>query len=74
MTDQSLKQSVLDELAWDPSVSEAHIGVTAHGGVVTLTGHVGSYAEKCAAEHAGQCVAAEWLGPMGWTRFLWCRK
>jgi osmotically-inducible protein OsmY len=43
---------VLDELAWDPSVSEAHIGVTAHGGVVTLTGHVGSYAETCAAEHA----------------------
>jgi len=52
MTDQGLKQSVLDELAWDPSVSEAHIGVAAHGGVVTLSGHVGSYAEKCAAEHA----------------------
>jgi osmotically-inducible protein OsmY len=52
MTDHDLKQSVLDELAWDPSVSEAHIGVTAHGGVVTLTGHVASYAEKCAAEHA----------------------
>jgi len=52
MTDQSLKQSVLDELAWEPSVSEAHIGVTVHGGVVTLTGHVGSYSEKCAAEHA----------------------
>jgi osmotically-inducible protein OsmY len=51
MTDQGLKQSVLDELAWDPSVTEAHIGVTARGGVVTLTGHVGSYAEKCAAEH-----------------------
>jgi len=52
MTDQELKQSVLDELAWDPSVSEAHIGVTTHGGVVTLSGHVASYAEKCAAEHA----------------------
>jgi osmotically-inducible protein OsmY len=52
MTDHDLKQSVLDELAWDPSVSEAHIGVTAHAGVVTLTGHVASYAEKCAAEHA----------------------
>ena len=35
MTDQSLKQTVLDELAWEPSVSEAHIGVTARGGVVT---------------------------------------
>lgn len=52
MTDQSLRQSVLDELAWDPSVTDAHIGVTARGGVVTLTGHVGSYSEKCAAERA----------------------
>jgi len=52
MTDQSLKQSVLDELAWDPSVTEAHIGVTARDGVVTLTGHVASYAERCAVEHA----------------------
>jgi len=57
MTDQSLKQSVLDELAWDPSVTEAHIGVTARCGVVTLTGHVASYAEKCAAEHAVGRVA-----------------
>jgi osmotically-inducible protein OsmY len=57
MTDQSLKQSVLDELAWDPSVSEAHVGVTARGGVVTLTGHVASYAEKCAVEHAVGRVA-----------------
>lgn len=52
MTDQSLKQAILDELAWDPAVSAAHIGVTARDGVVTLTGHVDSYAEKCAAEHA----------------------
>jgi hypothetical protein len=27
-----------------------------------------------AAEHPGRCVAAEWLGPLGWTRFLWCKK
>jgi osmotically-inducible protein OsmY len=52
MTDQALKQTVLDELVWDPSVNEAHVGVTAREGVVTLTGHVGSYAEKCAAERA----------------------
>ena len=57
MTDQDLKQAVLDELAWDPSVSEAHIGVTARGGVVTLAGHVASHAEKCAAEHAVGRVA-----------------
>jgi osmotically-inducible protein OsmY len=52
MTDSSLKQAVLDELEWEPSVNAAHIGVTAKGGVVTLTGNVGSYAEKRAAERA----------------------
>jgi osmotically-inducible protein OsmY len=52
MTDRSLEQSVLEELAWDPSVTEAHIGVTERDGVVTLTGHVASYAERCAAELA----------------------
>jgi osmotically-inducible protein OsmY len=52
MIDQALKQRVVDELAWQPGVNEAHIGVTARGGVVTLTGHVGSYAEKCVAERA----------------------
>ncbi len=52
MNDQALKQRVLDELAWQPGFDEAHIGVTVRGGVVTLTGYVGSYAEKCLAERA----------------------
>jgi len=52
MTDQSLQQAVIDELQWDPSVNAADIGVTANNGVVTLTGHVGSYSEKWAAERA----------------------
>ena len=56
MTDQSLKQSVLDELNWEPSVKAAHIGVTARNGVVTLTGHVESYAEKWAAERSAERV------------------
>jgi hypothetical protein len=30
--------------------------------------------QKLAAQHRGQYVAAEWQGPLGWTRFLWCRK
>jgi hypothetical protein len=30
--------------------------------------------QRFAAEHPGRHVAAEWLGPLGWTRFLWCRK
>jgi osmotically-inducible protein OsmY len=49
MRDIELRQNVLDELEWDPSFDAAHIGVTADEGVVTLTGHVSSYAEKLAA-------------------------
>jgi hypothetical protein len=30
--------------------------------------------QRLAEEHHGQCVAAEWLGPLGWMRFLWRRK
>ncbi len=30
--------------------------------------------QRLAAEHAGRWVAAEWRGPLGWTRFLWCRR
>jgi hypothetical protein len=30
--------------------------------------------QSLADEHRGRCVAAEWLGPLGWTRFLWCRR
>jgi hypothetical protein len=29
---------------------------------------------KHAEEHRGQMVAGEWEGPLGWTRFLWCRR
>jgi osmotically-inducible protein OsmY len=48
----SLQQAVLTELNWEPSVIAAHIGVAANDGVVTLTGHVTSLAEKHAAEAA----------------------
>jgi hypothetical protein len=30
--------------------------------------------QRLAGEHRGRFVAAEWLGPLGWTRFLWCRR
>ena len=30
--------------------------------------------QRLANEHRGMHVAAEWLGPLGWVRFLWCRK
>ena len=54
--DKSLKQAVLDELKWEPSVNSAHIGVTAKNGVVTLSGHVENYVEKSAAEKAARRV------------------
>ncbi len=30
--------------------------------------------QRLAQQQHGRLVAAEWLGPLGWTRFLWCRK
>jgi osmotically-inducible protein OsmY len=54
--DTQLRDQVLAELSWDPTVNAAHIGVTAHHGVITLTGHVSSFAEKRAAETAASRV------------------
>jgi osmotically-inducible protein OsmY len=51
-----LQRDVLDELDWEPSVNAAHIGVSVSDGVVTLTGHVATYAEKLAAERAAKRV------------------
>ncbi|MBF9197384.1 BON domain-containing protein [Microvirga terrestris] len=56
MDDLVLQQLVIDELEFEPSVDAANIGVAVDSGVVTLTGHVGSYAEKIAAERAAQRV------------------
>ena len=50
--DDVLKRDVTDELDWEPSLDAAHIGVACRDGVVTLSGHVESYAEKAAAERA----------------------
>jgi len=47
-----LRQMVIDELEWEPSLDANDIGVAVDDGVVTLTGHVPSYAQKFAAEHA----------------------
>jgi len=50
--DNKLKANVIAELNWEPSVTSEHIGVTVHNSVVTLSGHVASFAEKHAAEAA----------------------
>lgn len=52
MNDKQLRLNVVDELDFEPSIDSADIGVSAENGVVTLSGHVPSYAQKIAAEHA----------------------
>jgi osmotically-inducible protein OsmY len=54
--DNDLQLAVLAELNWEPSIVAAHIGVTAQGGVVTLSGHVDSFVQKHAAENAARRV------------------
>ena len=56
-TDKQIKDDVLAELAWDPAINADNIGVIVKEGVVTLTGHIGTYTEKMAAEKAVRHVA-----------------
>lgn len=56
-TDADLKRDVTAELAWDPAVKATAIGVAVKDGVVTLTGHLETFAEKYAAERALRRVA-----------------
>ena len=55
-TDAQLKNDVIEELRWEPTVTSSDINVAAHDGVVTLSGTVPHYAEKWAAERATQRV------------------
>lgn len=56
-TDAQLQSDVEAELAWDPAVTHTNVGVLVKDGVVTLTGHPASHAEKYAIERATQRVA-----------------
>jgi osmotically-inducible protein OsmY len=55
-SDEDLQRDVLEEMHWDPRVDAAHVGVSVKDGVVTLSGHVSSFAEKYAAEKAAKRV------------------
>ena len=55
-SDRELKIQVEAALAWEPNVEEAHVGVAAEDGVVTLSGYVASYVEQWAAEQAAKRV------------------
>lgn len=50
--DEELRQFVIDELEFEPSVDASRIGVAVGDGIVTLSGHVPTYDQKCAAERA----------------------
>lgn len=56
ISDEELKREVEEELEWEPSIDGTNIGVTVRDGVVTLRGHVSSYAEKYTAEKAAKRV------------------
>ncbi|HSY26891.1 MAG TPA: BON domain-containing protein [Burkholderiaceae bacterium] len=56
-TDAQLQQDVIEELKWEQSVNAAQIGVEVSDGIVTLAGHVGSFAEKWDAERAARRVS-----------------
>jgi osmotically-inducible protein OsmY len=56
-SDNQLQHDVIDELAWEPSIDAAAIGVAVADGVVTLTGQARSLAEKWTAAHVAKRVA-----------------
>ena len=53
---ERLRHNIEEELASEPSVDAAAIGVALEDGVITLSGQVASHAEKVAAERAASRV------------------
>lgn len=51
-SDMTLKRDVEAELSWDPAIHANEIGVAAKDGVVTVSGHIDTLAEKRAIEKA----------------------
>ena len=56
-TDSDVREAVLCELGWDARVRETDVSVEANAGVVALTGTLGSWAERVAAQEAAHRVA-----------------
>jgi osmotically-inducible protein OsmY len=56
-TDSEIRDDVIDELRWDPQITNPDaIGVAVADGAVTLTGDISTYAEKLAAARAAERV------------------
>lgn len=56
-SNRNLRQHVRDELDWEPKIDSDNIGVAVKDGIVTLNGHVPSFAQKRAAEQVVLRVA-----------------
>lgn len=54
--DNNLREAVLGQFEWEPEITSNRIGVTAHEGVVTLTGFADSFPETLAAEKAAKRI------------------
>jgi osmotically-inducible protein OsmY len=50
MQDHALRQDILDQLDFEPSIDANDIGVTVEDGVVTLSGHTPNYQQKLTVE------------------------
>jgi osmotically-inducible protein OsmY len=55
-TDTQLKHDVVAELDWDRAINATNIGVAVRDGVVTMSGHIDTSADKDAIERAVQRV------------------
>ena len=56
-SDTEIREDVIDELQWDPQITNPDaIGVAVKDGAVTLTGNVSTYVEKLAAARAAERV------------------
>jgi osmotically-inducible protein OsmY len=55
-SDAQLRSDIVAELNFDPAITATDVGVIVKDGVVTLTGHPSSHAEKYAIERAAQRV------------------
>jgi hypothetical protein len=43
-------------------------------GPAVVGGRIHAEVQRFAEAHRGQVVALEWSGPLGWVRYLTCRK
>ena len=56
-TNSQLLRDVQDQLKWEPSIRDDEIGVAVKDGVVTLSGHVSSFADRYIAIYVVERVA-----------------